>query len=491
MDMCFKKYIAADFGAGSGRIITGCLPNNKLQLKDIHRFDNQPVKRDGHIFWDFPYLKNELIKGITKAVTNDSNIYSIGVDTWGVDYGLLDKNDEMIDLPYCYRDTRTDGIMKKVFEIVDERKLFNLTGTQLMQINTLFQLYSTCLHDAKKLEKAKTILMMPDLFNFYLTGEKNTEYTIASTSQLLNPVTKDWHQELFDLLDITEEKMAPVSQPGKEIGHLDKNELKIDNKRGINVIAVGSHDTASAVLAVPAEGEDWAFISSGTWSLIGTELDKPIINEKSFQLGFTNEGGANNKIRFLKNVTGMWLLEECIKNWKMNNNTVSYEHLIEQAKSSPSFQRIINPDDDIFLHPDNMMDAIVEFCEETNQKAPRTQGEFVSTIFESLALKYNYIIQSLQKVTDKKINKIHIIGGACQNDMLNQFTANATEIPVLAGPVEATATGNIIMQMLASGKLRNLAEARKIVKSSFPITTYEPQNTEYWEEEYNRYKYLF
>ena len=479
-----NKYIAADFGAGSGRILVGYLHDRKLQLKETHRFENEPLIQNGHIYWDFNRLTDEMVTGIEKSLDLYKNIGSIGIDTWGVDFGLLNEKDELVNLPYCYRDSRTDGIMEKVFDVINKKKLFHLTGNQLMQINTLFQLYSMKLNNPDDLNKAKTILMMPDLFNFYLTGKKNTEYTIASTSQLFNPFSKKWNKEIFDIFDLHIDMMAPIIHPGKEIGSVNINS-RID---GHKVIAVGSHDTASAIAAVPSVGDDWAFISSGTWSLIGTELDEPVVNEESLQAEFTNEAGINNSIRFLKNVTGMWLFEECIKEWDLPQTNQSYNELIKQAEKADSFKAFIDPDAPVFLHPESMVNEISNYCKKTNQQAPQTKGEFVRIIFESLALKYRHIIKSMEQITNKSMKKIHIVGGGCQNALLNQFTANSTGLKVFTGPVEATSLGNILVQMIADDALNGINEGRKLIESSFDINIYEPKEVTVWDKAYEDYK---
>ncbi len=484
-----SNFIAVDIGAGSGRVILGTLKNDMIQLKEIHRFENHFIKENTHICWNLNYLFSELVKGLTKiGEKHIKNILGIGIDTWGVDYALFDKNDNLLNNPIAYRDSRTNGLMEEVFEIIPKEKIYEKTGIQFMQFNTLFQLYSEIKNVDTNINKAESMLFIPDVFNFLLTGIKKSEYTIASTSQMLNAYKKKWDFEIISSVNIPMKILPEIIFPGNIIGKL-KREIRTKTKLDeIEVVAIGSHDTASAVAAVPTVKKNWAYLSSGTWSLIGIEVSQPIINDTSYKNGFTNEGGVNGTIRYLKNTMGLWILEQSIKSWGKNGYKKNYDELFSQAEQSPAFASIINPDDLSFLNPPDMPEAIVNYCKKTNQKIPGTKGEFVRCILESLALKYKHIIEKLNEQLDEKIEILHIVGGGSRNEMLNQFTANAVGIPVITGPVEATATGNILMQAIAKGKIKNIQEGRMIVKNSILLKKYFPQNIENWETAYQTFK---
>jgi rhamnulokinase len=483
--MSSAKYLAIDFGASSGRAILGSISNKGISLEEIHRFSNQPVNLLGHIYWDFPYLFDELKNGIAKTTKKGiKNISGIGVDTWGVDFGLISKDNQLLGNPFAYRDSRTDGIMARAFELMPKEEIYKHTGLQFLQFNSIFQLFSMVEENNSLLKISDRLLFMPDLFNFFLTGERVSEYTIASTSQLLNAEKKVWEKTIFDRLNLPIEIMPEVIEPGSIIGKI-LPEIKEDT--GISdadIIAPACHDTGSAVLAVPATTKNWAYLSSGTWSLMGIEADQPIISTDTLNNNFTNEGGANNKIRFLKNAAGLWLLQRCQHAWKEEKISCLHEDLINQAKDATPFKCFVNPDDASFLNPPDMPKAIVDYCVRTGQKPPQSVGEFVRCIIESLAFKYRYLLDKINLLKGEPIETLHIVGGGSLNTMLNQFTSNATAIRVIAGPAEATALGNIIIQAIAKGELNSVEEGRELISRSTELIEYFPEEKETWEEKY-------
>jgi rhamnulokinase len=484
-----SKYLAVDFGAESGRTILGSIADNKIELQEINRFKTKQYEKAGHFRWDMAYLFGELQNGIRlTAQQGHNNLAGIAVDTWGVDFGLLDKKGQLLEDPVIYRDARTEGMVENVFELLTFEQMYDLTGIQLMQINTVFQLRSLVVNRKSLLSDSDTLLFIPDLFNFLMTGEKVSEYTISSTSQLLDARTREWANELFTNLDIPLDIMAPVLQPGTSIGRLDRKLAADAGLEQVEVIAAGSHDTASAVAAVPAVGRNWAYLSSGTWSLLGVELDEPIISVQSRQNNFTNEGGVDGKIRFLKNAMGLWLVQRCQKDWARQERVLDYAELVELAKRAPEFKCVLNPDHQSFLNPADMPEAIETFCRTTGQKVPGSKGEFVRIILESLAFRYRSIVDSINSMRPEPIEVLHIVGGGCQNELLNQFTANAVGIPVIAGPVEATSLGNIIVQAITKRDLPDLVAGRELVRNSFPLKQFEPQYVDTWQEMYDKSK---
>lgn len=473
--MSVSKFLAVDLGAESGRVIVGIIEDEIIHIEEIHRFPNKQINKDESLFWDIPNLFNEIKTGLSVAVKKGhNNIESIGIDTWGVDFGLIGKNDQLLELPHTYRDSRTDGIPEKVFDKISPENIYNRTGIQFMQINSLYQLYSIKLSNESILKETATLLFIPDLFNFLLTGEKKSEYTIASTSQFLNAKTKKFDPDIFTALGLPFNIMAPVIQPGTVVGKLLPEVASETGLNRIDVIAVGCHDTSSAVAAIPGKGDDWAYLSSGTWSLLGLEIDEPLIN---FQFkDFTNEGGVNDKIRFLQNISGLWLLQKIKKSWERKGEYHSYEEITNLAANSENFVSLIDPDDNLFINPPDMVEAINEYCIKTRQRIPKTKGEYSRSILESLALRYKVVLEKIEKISQKKINKLYIVGGGSQNWLLNQLTADATGKQVVAGPVEATALGNIIIQAIARGNIKSLEKAREMVSASFPLKLYEPKN---------------
>jgi rhamnulokinase len=486
--MVESKFLAFDIGAESGRAIVGTLKNNKISLEEIHRFPNKQIKILGHLRWDILYLFEELKKGLSNAVeSGHGDIQSIGIDTWGVDFGLIGKENEFLGFPLTYRDSNTNGIMDKVFKKISRKEIYSLTGIQFLQFNSLFQLFSIFKNKKQLLSICDKLLFIPDLLNFLFTGKKFSEYSIASTSQMLNAKTRNWDKKIFKKLGLPLNIMPKIISSGTILGKLlpeISKEVGLNND--VDVIAVGCHDTASAVASVPFYGKTSAFLSSGTWSIIGIETNQPIINRDSLTDNFSNEGGVENKIRFLTNVMGMWLLQETRKIWSKEGKDYCYDELLKMASISKEFQTIIDPDDSKFLNPPNMIKAIKEYCISNGQHIPENEGEFVRCILESLALKYKIEIEKIKCITQKQIEALHIVGGGSQNSMLNQFTADAVGIPVIAGPVEATAIGNILIQAISKGKIKSVKKGREIVADSFPLKTYLPKNSEKWNKVFEK-----
>ena len=437
-----KRYIAADFGAGSGRVIVGTPSAEGIQLEEIHRFENNQKMIDGHLRWDFNALFNELKTGLKKAFAKyGDEIESIGIDTWGVDYGLLDKDGKLISTPVCYRDDRTKGMLELAFEKLPKEEFFQHAANQFMEINTAFQLLSS----VSELESADKLLFMPDLFNYFLTGKCCNEFTISSTSQLLNSLTHQWDDVIFDRLGLPKRLMQEIVYPGTVIGRLT-DELAEELGGNANVVAVGSHDTASAVASISDAGDDWAFISSGTWSLMGTPAKEPIISQEAFDSAFTNEGMTDGRIRFLKNITGLWLIQQLVKEWEQDGYKCDYSELVKEAEQS-TLSSYFDVDDASFMNPEKMSEAIVSYLKERNEDIPVTKGDFMRCICISLAKKYAEVKTQMERCTNKKINKIYIVGGGSRNQLLNRLTAEFTGCEVVKGEVEATAMGNILVQL--------------------------------------------
>lgn len=489
--MTSPSFAAIDLGAESGRVILGKLKKNKLHLQEIHRFTNGGVRLGKNLHWDFLRLWREIKTGLSQAAEqSDGNLLSIGLDTWGVDFGLLDVSDNLIGNPYHYRDNRTDGMMESVFGIIPRDEVFAKTGIQFMQLNSLFQLFAMVKTGDPALSISKTFLNMPDLFNFYLTGVKANEFTIASTTQCYNPVEKNWDFDLLQALEIPTHIFGDIINPGTILGKLTPSLVEELGLPNTSVIAGAGHDTASAVAAVPAFIDDYIYLSSGTWSLMGVELDEPLITADSLVANMTNEGGVGGRIRFLKNIVGLWLVQECRRQWSQFGIDYRYNQLTKMAADAPAFVSLVNPNDSGFLAPKDMVVATQSFCGDTGQTVPTEQGEIVRCVLESLALEYRGVTDQIDRLIGKQHSTINIIGGGSQNQLLNQFTANATGKTVIAGPVEATAIGNILVQAIAMGEIASLEEGREIVRRSFPVETYHSQNTDAWDEAYQRYQKL-
>lgn len=466
-----KRVLAFDFGASSGRAIIGQIIDGKLTYSEIHRFPNGGVMRDGHLYWEFDRLFSEIKVGIKKA-QECGGFDAIGIDTWGVDYGFIAEDGSLLAQPYCYRDTRTEKAFDEVLSKVDASTLYKHTGIQLMRINTLFQMYSSkC--EGGAYDKAKTVLFMPDLFAYMLTGKKAVEYTIASTSEMVNPVTGDWDKELLSMLGIRTDFLPDIIDSGEIYGNLKPEICEELGVPSVPVVAVCGHDTGSAVVAVPAVSDDFCYISCGTWSLMGLELDKPLLTDLSEKLNFTNEGGYGRTTRFLKNIMGLWIIQECKRNWKEQGKDMSFGEIMVQAESARSVA-YIDPDCADFEVPCDMPEMIKAYCRKTNQEVPETIGEIARCVYESLALKYRYTVECLEELSGKKYSSINIIGGGGQNTMLCKLTADICERKVVAGPFEATAVGNMAVQLKAMGELKDLKEIRQLVMDSEDVKIYEP-----------------
>jgi len=480
-----KKYIAVDLGAESGRVMLGSVSADKLVLEEIHRFSNGPIEEDGSLRWDFNRLFSEVKAGIGKAAKYaNAKVAGIGIDSWGVDFSLIDADGKLIENPYHYRDSRTNGMMEKAFELMGKREVYENTGLQFMQFNSVYQLLAMRLGNSVALAKAKNLIFIADLFAYYLCGKLYCEYSLGSTSQLMDMRTGQWSKEVFDKLSLPIEIMPNIVGPGTVVGRLAD---EISNELGcepIPVIAVGSHDTASAVAAVPAGADSWAYFSSGTWSLIGVEVPEAIINDKSFEYSFTNEGGVENTIRLRKNIKGLGLIQECKRQWQREGVDLSYSELADMAEKAKPFTAHIEPDYSGFLSPGNMPERINRYLAETGQKTIEDKGQMIRAILESLAFKYRLVVERIEDITGKAIDCLHIVGGGIQNELLCQFTANAVGKKVITGPVEATASGNILMQAKATGQIETLGEARAIIRNSFELKEYQPKEVLLWEEQY-------
>ncbi len=484
--MTSSRHLAFDLGAGSGRAILGELNEDRLSIRELHRFSNRMLPIGKNLHWNLLGIYGHLLDVLRQLGADDTPPDSIGIDTWGVDFGLLTANDQLLGLPHAYRDPHTNGAMEYLFERIAPERIYELTGIQLIPINTLFQLASMVRDGSPLLDIATDLLFIPDLLHFLLSGKKRSEFTFATTSQLYNPKTGIWEEELFDALGISSSLMLPILKPGQAIGALQASICKETGLPSIPILACATHDTGSAIAAIPAQGESWAYISSGTWSLIGIETEAPIFSEAARLGNFTNEGGVCGTNRFLKNVTGLWLLQECIRHWSPNQS-ISYAELLQQSKQQRAFAALIDPDDPKFALPENMPDAICEYCRESGQTVPGNRATISRCIMESLAFKTRFVLDQIQAIRQNPIERLHIIGGGSQNKLLCQFTANATGLTVEAGPVEATAMGNILMQAMGQDRIQTLERLREIVRLSDTFVTYKPKNTEVWETHYQRF----
>ena len=478
-----QNFFAVDLGATSGRTILGSFTEEGISLKEINRFPNHLIEVGGHFYWDIYALYHHIIEGLKLAAQADEPITSIGIDTWGVDFVCLGKDGQLLRQPYAYRDPHTDGAPEAFFSRVSRSEVYAKTGIQVMNFNTLFQLDTLRRHRDSALEACHKILFVPDALSYMLTGEMVTEYTIASTGQLVDAQKRRLDPELLQAVGLTEEHFGRFVYPGEKIGVLTEEVQRITGLGAVPVIAVAGHDTGSAVAAVPAVNPNFAYLSSGTWSLMGVETPHPVINAETEKLNFTNEGGVEGSIRLLKNICGMWLLERCRLNW---GNT-SYPELIAEANACQAFRSLINPDDPCFANPADMENTIREYARKTGQLVPETRGQVVRCIFESLALRYRQVLENLRSLAPNPIDTLHVIGGGSRNDLLNQFTANAIGIPVIAGPSEATAMGNILMQSIAAGQADSVATMRQNISKSIPLKRYEPQDAETWAAAYTHF----
>ncbi|MCL5104410.1 MAG: rhamnulokinase [Armatimonadetes bacterium] len=485
-----SKFLAFDFGAESGRALLGIIEGGRLRLEEIHRFSNGPVSTLGHLHWDVLRQFQDVKTGLKLALQQTGGaIDGIGVDTWGVDFGLLGEDGELLGNPFHYRDSRTDGMMDEVFGIVPREQVYESTGIQFMQLNTLYQLYSMVKSGSTALKSAATLLFMPNLFNYWLTGVKASEFSIATTSQCYDPRKGDWAWGMLTKLGIPTHIFPAIAQPGATVGPLAKslvNEFGMGD--GVSVIAPATHDTGCAVAAVPAAGDDHAYLSSGTWSLMGAELDQPLINNKAMGRSFTNEGGVGGKIRFLHNIMGLWIVQECRRTWLAAGEDLSYAELTAMAGEAEGFVSVIDPNASVFLTPGNMPERIREFCRQTDQHVPESKGEIVRCALDSLALAYRATIEDLDDLLGRRLQRIHIVGGGTQNTLLSQLTADTTGTTVIAGPVEATAIGNVLTQAIGKGHVKDLVEAKEIVRNSFELVTYQPREAAAIDKAYGVFK---
>lgn len=484
-------FLAFDLGAGSGRAVLGTLDGLELRVHEVRRFPNDPLPLAGHIHWNVYALFDEM-KGAMRdaAAAIGARPAGLGVDTWGVDFGLLARDGSLLGLPFCYRDQRTAGAMEDYFKLVPREALYEATGIQFMPFNSLFQIYAMVRERSPLLDAAESLLFMPDLLNYLLTGRKAAEFTIASTSQCLDPRTKSWVPGLFQAMGFSRRILQDIVEPGTVLGPLAEEVAAATGLREVPVVATASHDTAAAVAAVPAEGRNWAYISSGTWSLVGVEEPSPVISPASQAANFTNEGGVGGTIRFLKNVSGLWLVQGCRKAWSAQG-PATFEELNRAAAAAAPFAALVDPDDPLFLNPPDMPEAIAAYLRRTGQRQPESRGGIVRSLLESLALKYRQVIAQLGLVLGRPIERIHVIGGGSRNEVLCQLTADATGLPVVAGPAEAAAIGNILVQAMALGRLDSPAAIREVVRRSFAPRSYRPLgNASDWEAAARRFKEL-
>jgi rhamnulokinase len=474
------NYLAIDLGAESGRTIVGSLVDGKLTLFETHRFPNRPVRLNDGLHWDVLRLWSDIKDGITKSKPFDS----IGLDTWAVDSALLDKNNSLLGNPFHYRDARTSGMMEKAFKVMPSAEIFANSGIQFMQLNTLYQLMATEKSNPSLFDIAKTFLTIPDLFNFWLTGELTNEFTNATTTQCFDPRARDWSRRILTTFNIPTHLFKPTTDPGTQIGTLLPSLAEETGSGEIPVILPACHDTGSAVVAVPAKNENFAWLSSGTWSIMGAEVHEPCLTEKALEYNFTNEGGVFGTWRLSKNIMGLWLVQGCKRTWAHLGDDISYDEITRLASEARPFLAVIEPDNNRFLHPGDMPERIQTYCAETNQAMPQTRGEIIRVALESVALKYRWVLARLEELTDKQFATIHIIGGGTKNRLLNQFTANATDRVVVTGPVEATAIGNVLMQAIGLEHLGSLSDARAVVRASFHVEEYHPTSDDGWNESY-------
>lgn len=482
--MKIYNFLAFDLGATSGRSVIGTLQDGKIEIRELTRFPNGITTVNGKCYWNLLGLFDSIKQGLAACAREGVKPHSIGIDTWGVDVVPLGEDGSILGMPRAYRDPYTDGAPERYFEIVPREVVYDKTGIQIMNFNTLYQIYAAVQEGYTPIVKAEKLLFMPDALSYMLTGKAICEYTIASTSQILNPRNGKFDESLLQAAGVSADILPEPQLPGQVIAPLCEalaDETRIGR---VDVVAVAGHDTASAVAAVPAENERFAYLSSGTWSLMGIETREPIISEESFRLNFTNEGGVDGTTRFLKNICGMWLLEQCRKEWARDGKEYTYPEIVAMANSAEPFAHFINPDDASFANPQSMLKAIEEFCVRTGQKAPESDAAVIRTIFESLALRYREVLEMLEKMAPFAIDVLHIIGGGSKNALLNQYTANATGKRVVAGPSEATAIGNVMMQAIGAGAVESLAEARKIIRASVETEEFLPQNTEQWNKAY-------
>ena len=481
-----KVYLAIDLGAESGRVLAGEYDGSAITLNVVHSFPNGPISLNGSIHWNTAGLFQQILEGLAKAQAEyGSSLQSIGVDSWGLDYGHLDPAGNLLGMPYHYRDSRTVPMFEKLFSEISREECYARTGIQPLLINTLFQLMAEREADQSCLNESDQLLFTPDLINFWLTGKKGNEITMASTSQMLNQKTRDWDYDLLGRLGIPNQMLGELWEPGHRVGEVlgaSKEKIRCGD---LPVYTVGSHDTASAVAGVPAgSGGDFVYLSSGTWSLMGVEIDHPLCDQESDQLGFTNEFGVSRDIRYLKNISGLWIVQECRRHWQSGGDDFDYNQLTSMAREARPFSAILDVDDPVFSTIGKMPEKIAERCTHSGQVAPQSKNEIVRSSLEGLALKYREVLENLRRKTGKSLQQLHIVGGGTQNELLNQMTADSTGCEVLTGPIEATGVGNVVVQMMAQGEVTSLADARELISLSFEPKRYEPNQSNQWKDAY-------
>ncbi|SDC15018.1 rhamnulokinase [Paenibacillus sp. UNCCL117] len=481
--------LAYDLGASSGRALLGRLTDRRIETEELHRFPNDPVQVGGRLHWDILRLYHEIKQGLLKAKHRGASPVSLAIDSWAVDFGLLGKNGELLGNPYHYRDLHTEGAMERVFaEAIGKAELFGRTGIQFLPFNTIFQLAALKRADSPLLREAESFLMIPDLLRYFLTGEKLNEFSNATTTQLYNPLQGDWDRELLARLGIPASWFGRIAQPGASAGELLGSVGAELGVGAIPVIAVAEHDTGSAVAAVPALERSFAYLSCGTWSLMGTEVDAPVLSEQALAYNFTNEGGVGGTYRLLKNIMGLWIVQELKREWERQGLDYSFPELVRLAGQAPAFSAWIDPDDPLFMAAGDMRVRVRDYCSRTGQRVPDQPGEVVRCVFESLALKYRYVLEMTESLSGQRFSGLHMVGGGIQNELLCQWSANAIGKPVWAGPAEGSAIGNLVVQWMAQGIFADIWEARRAVRESFPVKTYDPQDSLDWEDAYGRFK---
>lgn len=491
-----KVFLAVDLGASGGRVVGGVFDGARLTMEDVFRFENGGIVAADRMHWNLLGLWSRVQEGLHAAAAKyGDRVASVGVDTWGVDFGLLGRHDEILGNPYHYRDRRTAGVLDQAFAVASREEIFDETGLQFMEFNSLFQLFAMRRDGSPLLDAAESWLMMPDLFHWLLSGEKSNEMTNASTSQLYNPRTRDWSTRLIERFQLPRHIFGPIAQPGTTLGPLRASVAEATSLKGVQVVLPGTHDTASAVMAVPARSTpgvrpDWCYISSGTWSLMGVEVPEPVVNERCRALNFTNEGGIGGTTRLLKNIAGLWLVQECRRLWRQAGHDYGWSQLVQMAEEAPARLSLIVPDDAGFVAPPDMPQAIAEFCRKTRQPVPETPGATIRCVLESLALRYRMVLGWLEDLIGGPIHTIHIVGGGAQNRLLCQMAADACNRQVVAGPIEGTAIGNVLVQAIAAGAIGSVADARQVIRQSFPVETYSPQYPMLWNEAYERFERL-
>lgn len=490
--------LAFDLGASSGRALIGRLVlheegRRELQVEEIHRFPNHAIQVGSHLHWDILRLLHEMKKAIRQAFQQGYQPETFGVDTWGVDFGLLDANGELLGNPYHYRDSQTEGLIEEINGLIGEEELFRQGGLEFMPFNTIYQLYAMSKASSPKLSAAHTLLLTPDLLVYFLTGRKVCEFTMATTTQLFHPERQEWNRELMERLGIPVDIFLEPVHPGARIGPLSAEVCAELDVPAIEAVAVGTHDTESAVAAIPSDSGPFAYLVCGTWSLLGTELERPLLSEEAMLQQFSNEGGVCGKYQLLKNIMGLWIVQECKREWDEQGTMVSFTELVNRAEQAQAFRSLIHPDDQRFYSPSGMIGKVQAYCMETGQPVPETIGQVVRCILESLALKYRHAVEQMEQLTGVDYNGMHMVGGGIQNELLCRFTAAALGRPVWAGPVEASAIGNMLIQLVALGHCNSLEEARRLSSASFPVTVYEPLSeaeTGNWNTAYARYLQL-